>query len=199
MPYRLARFGALVALFTAAPLAAADGPVLSYSAAADTAIATLTREHGMVRGVQDAPLVQVYGDGRVVVTRPSYMIAAGVHEFALDSAGLDALVATVAPVADLDAERIATRRDAAQRATGERFFTLDETVTRIDIKLDSLVRNGAAPRSVDHSIQMANVQIDAQRLSGVTGLATLAQAEKALLALFDRPRLAAQAKEQAND
>lgn len=184
-------------LGVAAPLALADS--LQFSAPDNVPMISLTREHGMVRGVVDTPLVQVFGDGRVRVERPAYMIAAGVHEFALSSDELERLVAQLSDLVDLNTDVIALRREVMQRSTGERFATLDETTTRIALKFDALGRNGEAARSVDQTVSLSNVQIDAERFAQIEELATLARAERALLELAQQPMNAKSAEGQSND
>ena len=168
-------------------VASAQSPDVAFVAASETPMITLTREHGMVRGVVDKPLVRVFGDGRVLVERPSYMRQAGAYEFKLSSDALAALVGDVAAIADLDVFRLDVRRNAADRANGVRFVTLDHTVTRIEMKFDGLGRRGDALRRVDRSLAVANVQIDAQRHADLRELADLARAERALLALAQMP------------
>lgn len=180
-----------------APSALADR--LQFSAASDTPMISLTREHGMVRDVADTPLVQVFADGRVRVERPRYMIGAGVHEFSLAQDDLNALVATLAATVDLDTRAIKEARSAHQRATGERFVTLDHTVTRIDLKFDALSRNGEAARSVNQTVALANVLIDAERYDQIRELAALARAERALLELARRPLADAAKEGESND
>jgi hypothetical protein len=151
----------------------------------------LIREHGMMRGVVDTPLVLVFGDGRVVVDRPAYMLGAGLHEFKLDADALNVLVRSMAGLVDVDTKAVAQRRNALERAAGERFVTLDQTVTHIKLRFDALGRNGAAARGVDRTVSLANVQIDAERYGDIAELTTMARAEQVLLELFDRPLAAA--------
>lgn len=160
-----------------------------FTAQGDQPIATLTRVHGMVRGVVDTPLVTVYGDGRVRVERAPYMRNPGITEFKLDAAGLDQFVGELASVFEVDTQRLQDERDSAARAmassTGEQFVTLDSTTTEISIALASFARQGEAPAAVRKSIRFADVQEQAARYSGLASLQSLAKVEKVLLALMD--------------
>ena len=193
MLYRLLSRGALcAAVFVASvttPTSRAD--TVQFSASPDTPMVALIREHGMMRGVVDTPLVLVFGDGRVVVDRPAYMLGAGLHEFKLDADALNVLVRSMAGLVDVDTKAVAQRRNALERAAGERFVTLDQTVTHIKLRFDALGRNGAAARGVDRTVSLANVQIDAERYGDIAELTTMARAEQVLLELFDRPLAAA--------
>jgi hypothetical protein len=158
-----------------------------FTAQADKPMATLTREHGMVRGVVDEPLVTVYGDGLVRVNRAPYMINPGVTEYRLDADALKQLVIALSATFDLDAERLTHERDAAAeslaRNTGEQFVTLDSTITRISVELDGFSRNGKSVGPVNKSLSFADVQEQALRYN-VDSLQALARAESALLDLM---------------
>lgn len=185
MPILLRRICALFVVMSCCVCAqAAD---ILFSAQADKPIATLTREHGMVRGVVDDPLVTVFGNGLVRVNRAPYMINPGVVEYRLTPDQLSALVATLSATFDLSADSLARERDAAAeqmaRNSGEQFMTLDSTITKISIELDSFARNGKSAGPVSTSLSFADVQEQALRYN-VAGLQALAGAENALLGLM---------------
>lgn len=158
-----------------------------FSAQADQPIATLTRVHGMVRGVVDEPLVTVFGDGLVRVNRAPYMIRPGVSEFRLDAAALNALVGTLSDTFALSNDQLARDIDTAAaartRSTGEMFVTLDATTTKLDLSLDSFSRDGAKATVVRTSLALNDVQEQAGRYD-VASLQALAKAERALLGLM---------------
>jgi len=177
-----------VALFTALSCGAfAQADEVYFQAQADEPIATLTREHGMVRGVVDEPLVTVFGSGLVRVHRAPYMVNPGVTQYRLDSDALSALIESLSGTFSLSSDQLQRERDdaaaAMARSSGEMFITLDPTVTKITVALDGFSRNGAKPMAVNTSIAFADVQEQAQRLE-LASLQSLAKAENALLALM---------------
>lgn len=177
----------------------ADG-AFHFTAHADRPILTLAREHGMIRGLQERPFVLVFGDGRVRVERPPYMVQPGVFEYRLGAAELDELVASLDrdQVLTLDSVALSRERDAAERsrrsATGERLMTTDTTVTRIKIDFASFARAGDPPAALGNMLLYGDLQIDAMRFPQIEGLQALASAEKRLLALMDHPDMVAAAE-----
>ncbi|MFK7887340.1 MAG: hypothetical protein AB8G16_10805 [Gammaproteobacteria bacterium] len=177
-----------VAMFTVLSCSVwAQADDIYFQAQADEPIATLTREHGMVRGVADEPLVAVYGSGLVRVHRASYMINPGVTEYRLDHAALNTLIDSLSGTFGMSSDELKRERDEAVAAraadSGEMFFTLDSTTTKITVALDGFSRDGAQPVVVNTSIAFADVQEQAQRYE-LASLQSLAKAENALLALM---------------
>ncbi|MEM6638262.1 MAG: hypothetical protein AAF610_00025 [Pseudomonadota bacterium] len=173
-----------VTLLTGFPALAKD---VQFTAASDIPIVRFSREHAMMRGVSDAPLVAVFGDGRVVVERPVYMKRPGRHEFALNSAELSMLLTALAPVIDLDVDALRRERDELARSSGQYYMTLDETVTHIELNFEQFVRDNGRATKVARTQSMADVQIHAETYPTVRGLVSLAGAEAALMGLFERP------------
>lgn len=167
---------------------------IAFVAHADRPILTLEREHGMIRGLEERPLLYVFGDGRVRVERPAYMVNPGTYEYRLKDGELDQLIGSLDRdgVMTMDSAALQTQRNAAARsASGERFMTTDTTVTRITLDFASYARPGAAPAPLGNTLAYADLQIDAMRFPQLTALEALARAEKRLLALTDRPAMAA--------
>jgi hypothetical protein len=172
-----------------------EAPV-SFVAHDQRPILTLEREHGRVRAVAERPLVYVYGDGRVRVDRPAYMINPGIFEYRLEPGALAELVERFDRdgVMTLDTTAVRAQRDAAHQQrrsnTGERLITTDATVTRIRIDFASYARGGEVPRPLANTLQYSDLQIDAIHFPDIGDLAALANAEKQLLALIDHPAMA---------
>lgn len=172
----------------------AEPDPISYRADGAQPVITFSRLHGMVRGVSDLPLLYVYADGRVHVDLPVYMKNAGRYEYRLGRAELDALIRNLDTqgVTQFDAAAVRKKRDDALRSirvsTGQRFATLDSTVTRIELNFAGFARSDAPAAPLRRTVEWADVAIDAQRLPQITEIVTLAAAEKSLLALIDHPR-----------
>ena len=172
-----------------------DAPV-AFVAHSDRPMITLEREHGMVRGLVERPLLYVYGDGLVRVERPAYMINPGVFEYRLKADELTELIASLDRdgVMTIDSTTLRAERDAAALAirssSGERHFTSDATVTRIKFDFASYARAGATPAPLGNALRYSDLQIDALRYPQLKDLAALANAEKRLLALIDHPSMA---------
>lgn len=183
----------LAALGLSVSALAADLPAVQFSADGDAAIVTLSRTHGMIRGLVEKPLVYVYADGRVVIDRPVYMIKPGRYEFSLPAEQLGQMIAAfdVSGVMKLETRELTAERDALARArqsaTGEVFMTADSTLTRIDFNFGSFAREGNRPQPVAAQIRFADVQIQAERYADGRALNALAAAERTLLALIDHP------------
>ncbi|MFK8015668.1 MAG: hypothetical protein AB8G17_09540 [Gammaproteobacteria bacterium] len=192
---------ALVALLAALCLSAgavgADVPTVQFAGNGDQPIVTLSRTHGMVRGLVEKPLVNIYADGRVEVERPAYMIRPGRYEFQLPAEGLAQLIASfdTSGVLKMDVRDVTAQRDALARAqrnaTGEMFMTTDPTLTQIAFDFASFSRDGSNPAPLANQIRFSEVQVQAQRYKSATGLNALADAERQLLALIDHPEMRA--------
>ncbi len=184
----------IAALFTCMPAYAAPGADIAFAGSDDAPILTLTREHGMVRGLEDRPLVRVYANGLVHVHVPPYMKGAGHYRYRLETAELDRLLRGLDDdgVMRFDAQAVRAERSAAEAArhaaSGERFVTLDSTKTRIELDFASFGRAGETPAALKNVIEWADVGIEALRYPQVHGLTGLAAAEASLLALMDDPR-----------
>lgn len=181
------RAAACVALLTGAYVTHAD--TLSVVGEPSSPIITLTRSHGMVRGVVETPLVRVYDNGLVRIDLPSYMRGAGRYELRLGQDAFGALLGKLnaSGLFDFDQRVVQTQRDAAVRArstaTGERFMTLDSTTTQIDLNFLSIAKGGQDGTALKQTIKWADLGIDAERFPELESLVGLAQAEKTLLEL----------------
>lgn len=191
---RLALAAWLVVLSASLPAVAKDTMAVEFDAVADKPMLTLSREHGMVRGVAQTPLVRVYGDGRVHVHLPAYMIGAGHYQYTLSAKELEGLVGQLAAAGlmSFDTGAVRAARDAAataqRTATGERFVTLDSTRTRIGLQFAHFAGAGKAGGALERTIEWADAAIDAERHPGVSALAGLAAAERTLLSLTTHPQ-----------
>lgn len=179
-----------------------DGAAVRFVAHADRPMITLERVHGMIRGLQERPLLHVYGDGRVRVERPAYMVDPGVYEFRLDAGEVDELIRSLDRdgVTTMDGAALRAQRDAAARsrrfASGERLMTTDPTMTRIRFDFASYARGAAAPAPLDNRVRYSDLQVDALRFGQLRSLQALASAEKRLLSLVDRARHSTAAEAQ---
>lgn len=164
------------------PAAAKDGTSIDFDPVGNEPIVTLIREHGMVRDLDETPLVRVYGDGRVHVHRPAYMRDAGHFEFRLAADELAALVAALEANGLTQFDRDAVRA-ARRAATSDHFVTLDATVTKIELNFARFASKSQAGGALERTIEWADPAIDAERFPAIPALAGLAAVERALLAL----------------
>lgn len=184
---------ALCAMFVACCAVNAQDRTLKYAGENNRPILSLTREHGMMRGLKDEPLVRVFAGGRVHVHIPAYMKNAGHYEYELDGKALDELLATLDGFGlfefDMQSARsqVAAARTARQSVTGERFVTLDSTRTRIELAFASWSRGKDAGTALIRTIEWPDPAVDAGRYPEADAVVGLAAAEKTLLALLTHP------------
>lgn len=156
-------------------------------------ILSLTREHGMMREVADEPLLRIFASGYVHVHIPRYMKEAGHYAYQLDKKTLDDLLNTLDDYGlfefDEQAARtqLATARAVRQRATGERFVTMDATRTRIELAFASWSRGEGKGAPLVRTIDWADPAVDASRYPQADAVVGLAAAERTLLALLTHP------------
>lgn len=193
-----ARWGARSVVSCAAQLAGAllclraeslaQAPVVGFDAAPTTRVLRFSREHERLVG-RDAPSLEVFGDGRVVAHRPSYMLQPGDHEWRLGPGELQGLIAALAADGLLDYNEDEVERGkrdfrATEARAGRAWTVTDETRTILEIDLISYdARGGAAIGRVRKTIRGHNLQLDSEHMPGLAGLAGMARIERRLLQL----------------
>jgi hypothetical protein len=150
---------------------------------------------GLAGKVGNRPRVRVFADGRVLVHQPSYRVDAGDWELHLSAGELDELMRRIvaAGVLDFDAETVSAAkvRQATSRAeAGPRrvFIVADGPVIRLAVDFgtlrDATGRELGAARA---AVSWANVQHEAARYPGVAALRGLAEVDRLLAELSERP------------
>jgi hypothetical protein len=180
-----------------APVLAQLGASFSFPQDPDYLLLEYDQTAPLLDQTAPAPLLRIYGDGRVRVHRDASYTASGDFELRLSQDELhrilDSLVAKNVARANV-AELALARRRAVERRMAEEgtlFAISDDTVTHLALQLESFTPAPGAraiPR-LRQRITWANLQLDAERLPELTELGELAAAERELLALLDHPEL----------
>jgi hypothetical protein len=185
----------------AAPLAGAS-PTIEHSRSADVVVVTYREVLSEIADADRGPLLQIYGDGRMVAHYPHYMKRAGDYEQRLTGAELDQLLQSLAGKGVLDfdatAARAATRASMAaarQRALAANapvtvFEAVDASTTVIEVAVDryrSATPGAREVQNLSKRVQWTGLSADAQHHPDVAALRDLAAAENELRALRERP------------
>jgi hypothetical protein len=132
---------------SAAPLAGTS-PTIEHSRSADVVVVTYREVLSEIADADRGPLLQIYGDGRMVVHYPPYMKRAGDYEQHLTAAELDQLLRSLADkgVLDFDATAARSATRASMTAARERaraanapvtvFEAVDASTTVIEVAVD---------------------------------------------------------------
>ena len=194
LPIRHRYCAVFAALCLAAATQAQSNSELVVRANGTAPVITFTREHGMVKGVDDTPMLRLYADGLVAIQIPAYMKGAGFYELQLQRPEFDALLREfdAAGLMRFDPKAAQGRKAAAaashRASSGERFITMDSTTTRIELEFSSYGSASGALSRIDRTIEWADLAIDAERYAQLDELVALAAVEKRLLGLANDAR-----------
>jgi len=185
----------------AAPLAG-GAPTIERSHSADVVVVSYREVLSEIADADRGPLLQIYGDGRMVAHYPHYMKRAGDYEQRLTSAELDQLLRSLAGkgVLDFDATATRTATRASTAAARERaraanapvtvFEAVDASTTVIEVAVDRYQSGAPGAREVRNlakRIAWTGLRADAQHHPDVAAIRDLASAEDELRALRERP------------
>lgn len=138
-------------LLTGPGVSASEAPVIRYPTAPDFQVLEIRLAIPLTPDTREGPAVRIYGDGRVVQHRPSYMKRGGDYEAWLSHADLDRLLRFLADrdVMAFDPERVKNDQLAAARdrvaATGGEPVVADAPTTILNIDLEVFAPAGAEP------------------------------------------------------
>lgn len=193
---------ALATGLTVAAIVAPAHAQLAFQASADpgTVVIQLSRDVG-IEG-DDTPRVRVYGDGRVLVHFPVYMLRAGDYTMQLSPVELNAMLRTAVDGGLVDFDPATVRSEMRQAGLARRQAALqggepvtltsrsDDTVDTLDIQLETYTGpDGATRPNVSARIRWAGAQHDARDFPGVASLQNLAALGQQLVALSEHPNL----------
>ena len=177
----------------------------AYAQTADAVVIQYREVLGEIEDPDPGPSLAVYGDGRIAVHYPRYMKRAGDYADRLSPAELRALVSSLVSkdLMDFDAEAAHRRkaeleasRRAAAKAAGEPelYQVFDRSTVEVEIRLERYRPAGAAPdeeqRDVYKRIRWKGLRPDAKRYREHASIQKLAEADRELRALLERPGLA---------
>ena len=124
----------------------------------------------MLSGIDDRPVVRVYGNGRVTVHYPVYMKKAGDYEMQLDEAELVALIQSLSSngLMVFDAKKVKDKikqYKKAEKAKGQFHAISDAVESVIEIKLDEYQENNKAKKieKFHKQFRWKNIEHDAAR------------------------------------
>lgn len=148
--------------------------LIQYASTSALPVIEYTLVHNLLADNDPAPLLRVYGDGRVRVHRPVYMKNAGDFEMQLSPLELDDLLGSLAADGIVDFDAAAARRErqqgiAQQRdSTGVLYEISDVTDTLITVRLEAYRSHPAAPliSNLHKQLRWDNLEQDARRFSG---------------------------------
>jgi len=177
----------VLALLLGAVLAAAADAQPDYARDPGTVVVRFQEIHGEIDAADAGPSVEVRGDGSARVRYPAYMRRAGDWTTRLDAAEMDRLIGLLvgAGLLDFDAAAVARAKEArAARPTAggrpaDRYVVLDASTTVIELHVGAVAR----------TIRWQGLRGDARRYPGLAALQGLAEAQRELLHLMERPDL----------
>jgi hypothetical protein len=197
----------LLATFWVLPAAAAGADPaevseVAYSRAPSALLVSFKEVYPEFADQDPTPLLRIYGDGTVVVYRPSYMKQAGRFEMLLGAAELDALMLELAsallpfdPAATRD--EIRALEDLVWNAADDPedlviFQVADAEVSQFELNIQSFSRSGiqglvAVQQPVKR--QWRGLRYDVQNYPELEGLKLLLRAENMLRGLASNPNL----------
>lgn len=176
---------------------ASQQPVFHFAAADNVPVIEFNLDHQMLAQRDPAPLLRVYGNGRVQVHFPAYMKKAGDYEMQISRAEINALLRMLADKGIMDFDAAAVRQERQQlesahrAATGEFFHVSDATDTIINIKLNQYQRTASSPRinGFNKQLRWRNIEQDARRFPQAARFTNAAEATVTLRALCEHPAL----------
>ena len=164
-------------------------PSVTWDPAPFVVVASFREVPGEMADADPAPSVEVFGDGRLAVHFPRYMIRAGDWSDQLAPGEVARLLATLVAggVLDLDPRSMradlarvrAERRQAALRGEATVFEASDPSTTEVTLRA-----NGR-----QHTIAWRGVRADAWAYPEVAALRRLERAHETLRTLTNRPHL----------
>lgn len=192
---RGARLAACAASLAVACLLCLCAPSFAQSrsvgidSAPTTLVLRFSRENERLVG-RDVPVLEIYGDGRVVAHRPAYMLDPGDWEWSVGPGELKELLSSLATdgLLEYDAEKVERdKRDfrAKEAREGRAWEVADTTETIIEVDFASYdPGGGAAPVGrVRKTIRGVNFQADAEHMNGIAALGGMSRIERRLLQL----------------
>lgn len=189
-----------LSLLTGLPsgVSASEAPTIRYPAAADFLVLEVRRAIPLTPDTREGPAVRIYGDGRVVQHRPSYMKRGGDYEAWISHADLDRLLRFVADrgVMAFDPEIVEAKQLAAAReriaATGGEPVVADAPTTILNIELEEFAPAGGEPaEEFAKTISWYALDEVVSWYPEITALKHLHEVASALWALGDRAETAA--------
>ncbi len=177
-------------------------PQVAYETSPDNLIASFHELVPEVAQPATAPMVRVFGDGRIAIRVPHYLQGSGTFETHLSQAELDALLLSLLKleIVDFEATRVAelqseieASRRSLQLAQG-RAITLhhvaDAPTTLIELHLGGYRPPGAVTFTELHrDIAWRALRSDAERYPDIQALQELLAAERLLRGLMEHDGL----------
>ena len=178
-----------------------EHPKVTYDESPQTVVVSFREILGELAEQDPAPLIRIFGDGRVLAHYPEYMQEAGDYELRLSTEDLRAkirsLVAKGLVTFDSDRVREQKRAELARRQTealsrGESprfFFVADDSISVFELNLESYRSPGLpgltlAP--VQRKIAYLGLATDAERFADLEAIQQLHRAELELRQLLER-------------
>jgi hypothetical protein len=194
--------GALFAALSLAPGAGAQSGTgspppapqrFAYSRDASTVVLRFAEVVSAIEDPDPGPSLRVYGDGRVQVHYPRYMLRAGDYTLQLAPAELNQLVRSLVSrgLAEFDASGVRRRKRNIEAGSDVFFESFDAVTTEIELRLERYQpRDGTGPdRRVHKQVAWPALRADAKRHPQIAEIQDLAAAQRELLSLMHRPDL----------
>ncbi len=195
----------LLAACAAYSLQAADNPlqtpglqpVFHFLANANEPVIEYNLVHGMIEQPDPAPLLRVYGNGRVHVHIPAYMKQGGDYELLLNQVELNDLLRQLDDHGIMKFDQAAVMQEkhqlesARRAATGEFSYISDDTDTVIKVRLDQYQRTPASQliNGFNRQFVWRNLKQDAIRYPASQAISRAATAATMLDELCAHPGL----------
>ena len=164
-------------------------PPVAYDPAPTALVASVREVLGEIADADPGPSIQVFGDGRVAVHFPHYMIRAGDWTDHLSPAELQRLVRTLVDDGLLDFDDRATRAAVGRVQSARRAAALRGEATVFEASDPSTTTIALRAGGRAHTVVWRGLRADAHTLPDVAEIQRLRHAHDALQALATRPGL----------
>ncbi|MCH7667481.1 MAG: hypothetical protein IH936_16330 [Acidobacteria bacterium] len=183
------------------------GAVITYDHSPETLLVSFRELIGELAEQDPIPLIQIFGDGRVLVHYPDYLQHAGDYELRLGRGELEALLQSLVAkgLATFDSKAVRSEKQAEMSrrrnealeglATGERptfFFVADDSVSVFELNLEGYRPPGSpglTQSQLRRRISWLGLATDAERFEEIEAIQQLYAAELELRGLLERDGL----------
>jgi hypothetical protein len=164
-----------------------------YSRDASTVVIGFAEVVDAIKDADPGPSLSVYGDGRVAVHFPTYMLRAGDYTLRLAPAEMNALVHSMVSrgIAEFEEPAVRRRKADIEAQADVLIETFDAVMTQIELRLERYRPPGnAGPGQPIHKrVAWSALRADAKRHPQITEIQDLAAAHRELWSLMERPDL----------
>ena len=187
---------ALVLIFTPYPESAQAQEIIQVVRSPSNLVIKLKEHIGEIDFSLEAPSIEIYGDGLVLVFYPVYMKRAGRYQMQLSDQQLDALLNDMhnKRIPDFNREVVKqnmTTAAARQAQSGVLYYSSDPSTTIFELNLESYSPDLSTktPAPISQKIIWSGLRSDARQFPEIQAVQSLYETHLQLLTLMEHPNL----------